>query len=256
MTLEQRNGTETSQGSEQVGGQSNATGQPTPEQLEAYLKGLSHDQLSQIPAYNGQVSRGLEKARAEAKAEADQRSQISQWTDWFGSLDADQFRTAMKNPEYVEMYNRVQRVTNPSAITAEQVATNTVTRLRERLVKDDRFSDLDWVQAPKDPADFITHVIEYGSEKERKAMREELKKFKEVDLQATLNDWAARHGLQSQEPETPQGDQVGGPGTRLTGLPSFQEYQRMDPDQAAKLTSAQIQSITDHYLEGQERSGR
>jgi len=55
MTLEQRNGTETSQGSEQVGGQSNATGQPTPEQLEAYLKGLSHDQLSQIPAYNGQV---------------------------------------------------------------------------------------------------------------------------------------------------------------------------------------------------------
>jgi hypothetical protein len=214
----------------------------TKEEMNAYLQSLTHDDLKELPAWNAQLSRHINRSNEQVTQyrtraeEAERRLAMETakgWASYFNGLSAEQFAQEMRDPTRAKVFTQVQEI-----LTSQQQqprANPNAAALRDALQADpdwgDVLTDEVWqqMQGAGDPAEAIKKLLSAGKAKFTRAEK--------AEIGGKLDELVAeRHG-QAFEPVS------GGNGTSIGPGLTMERYMRMSPEEAAKLPDHAIDDM-------------
>jgi hypothetical protein len=215
----------------------------TKAEMNAYLQSLTHDDLKELPAWNAQLSRHINRSNEQVtqyrtRAEQAERQlameQAKGWATYFNSLTAEQFAQEMKDPARAKIFTQVQEIlTTPQQPSR---ANPNAAALRDALQADpdwgDVLTDEVWqqMQQANDPVAAVKTLLSAGKSKFTRAEK--------AEIGGKLDELAAQKHGQAFEPVG-----GGGNGTSMGPGLTMERYMRMSPEEAARLPDHAIDEM-------------
>ena len=225
------------------------------DELNAYIKTLTHDQLKEFEAYNAHVSRAQSKVQEDHKRAVQIQTKLLEWDHYFSSIPKDRLADDREDDKVDAMYRAVKKWRAegravPGLIGAQAHAADT-TAISKKL-KDYYQSHPDWANivteelwselaAENDPSQMLIMLSDARVNALTKAGHERFEDEVKAGVEAAL---AAQHkGVTA--PQKPKGA-AAATGKGLT----IEEYRRMSPKEARELTAEQIDQLTREVRDG------